>query len=155
MLARSKFQQSTSGILIKWPQTYCMLRRPISKHIPIKILKNDQICESTAVVTVKICITNTVHVHLRDSDYQTRMEAVQMCTDTCINTYILIYKHEFVSRLNINIAEQNKFKLAFTDCTRLIKCACYTHLYLSGVEQSQTEIYPKDECSPIRSCKPN
>lgn len=139
-----------------------MLRGPISKYIPIKILKNDKICESTAVLTVKLCITNTVHVHRRDSDYQTRMEAVQICTDTYIHTYIRIYKHEFVSRLNINIAEQNNSKEQKSSWHSLtardwIKCACYAHSYLSGgdVEQSQTEMYQKDNCSPIRSCKPN
>lgn len=88
MLVGSKFQQSTNGIQNKWPWTYCTLRGPISKYIPIKILKNDKICESTAVLTVKICITNTVHVHRRDSDYQTRMEAVQICTDTYIHKYV-------------------------------------------------------------------
>lgn len=132
MLVRSKFQQSTNGIQNKWLRTYCsMLRGLISKYLPIKILKSVKICESTAVLTVKSCITHTVLVHQWDSDYQMWLEAVQICTDAYIHTYIQAW---IVSRLNINSwAEQfkrTKVKLAFTDCTQLDQIMCMLRSFL-------------------------
>lgn len=75
------------------------------------------------MLTVKSCITNTVHVHQRDSDYQMQLKRYKYVQT---HIYIHIYKYIqawIVSRLNINSSVEQfkitKVKLAFTDCTHL------------------------------------
>lgn len=84
------------------------------------------------MLTVKSCITNTVHVHQRDSDYQMRYKYVQT------HIYIQIYLQAWiVSGLNANSwAEQfkrTKVKLAFTDAVGSNVHATVIPIWLVGM----------------------